>query len=83
MPETGGSYYDRQEVRNPADREASTFHALPGLLRHALDNAPYFAEQLAGIEPDAIASRGAGRTGKHDDGCQGETQHRTHRKTMP
>ena len=58
MPETGGSYYDRQEVRNPADREASTFHALPGLLRHALDNAPYFAEQLAGIEPDAIASRG-------------------------
>ena len=57
MPETGGTYYDRQEVRNPADREASTFHALPGLLRHALDNAPYFAEQLAGIEPDAIASR--------------------------
>ena len=57
MPETGGTYYDRQEVRNPADREASMFHALPGLLRHALDNAPFFAEQLAGIEPDAVVSR--------------------------
>ena len=34
------TYYDRQEVRNPADREASMFHALPGLIRHALDNAP-------------------------------------------
>jgi phenylacetate-CoA ligase len=57
MPETGGTYYDRQEVRSPADREASMFHALPGLLRHALDNAPHFAAHLAGVEPDAIASR--------------------------
>ena len=27
-------------MRNPAEREASIFHALPGLIRHALDNAP-------------------------------------------
>jgi phenylacetate-CoA ligase len=57
MPETGGTYFDRQEVRNPADREASMFHALPGLIRHALDNAPYFGDRLAQVEPDAIASR--------------------------
>ncbi len=59
MPENGGTYYDRQEVRSPADREASMFHALPGLIRHALDNAPYFAEQLAGVEPDAVVDRSA------------------------
>jgi phenylacetate-CoA ligase len=58
MPETGGTYYDRQEVRSPADREASMFHALPGLLRHALDNAPCLADRLAGIDPDAVTSRG-------------------------
>ena len=57
MPETGGTYYDRQEVRDPEERESSIFNALPGLIRHALDNAPYFAETLAGIEPDNVASR--------------------------
>jgi phenylacetate-CoA ligase len=57
MPETGGTYYDRQEVRDAEEREVSIFHALPGLIRHALDNAPLFAELLAGVEPDAIVSR--------------------------
>src|SRR5215213_10371252 len=57
MPEIGGTYYDRQEVRDPEEREASIFHALPGLIRHALDNAPFFAGSLAGIDPDAVASR--------------------------
>jgi phenylacetate-CoA ligase len=59
MPETGATYYDRQEVRNPGEREMAIFHALPGLLRHALDNAPYFAELLGGIDPDAVTSRAA------------------------
>ena len=36
----------------PKSGESSIFHALPGLIRHALDNAPHFAETLAGIEPD-------------------------------
>ena len=58
MPEQGAAYYDRQEVRDPAEREVATFHALPGLIRHALDNAPYFAERLAGIDPDRVTSRG-------------------------
>ncbi len=57
MPETGATYYDRQEVRDPDERETSVFNALPGLIRHALDNAPFFAETLAGVDPDTVASR--------------------------
>ena len=51
MRENSATFYDRQEVREPAHREASLFHALPGLLRHALDNAPHFAGHLGAIEP--------------------------------
>jgi phenylacetate-CoA ligase len=57
MPETGATYYDRQEVRNAAERERSIFHALPGLLRHAIDNAPRFNARLRGIDPDGITDR--------------------------
>ena len=35
MAEQSATYYDRQEVRNAADRERAIFHALPGLIRHA------------------------------------------------
>jgi phenylacetate-CoA ligase len=59
MPERGATYYDRQEVRDPVEREAAMLHALPGLVRHALDNAPWFAEHLAGVEPDGVTSRAA------------------------
>jgi phenylacetate-CoA ligase len=59
MAENGRTYFDRQEVRDPSERERSIFHALPGLIRHAIDNAPFFREQLAGIEPDAVSSRDA------------------------
>lgn len=59
MPETSSTYYDRQEVRDPADRERAMFHALPGLIRHALDNAPFFAERLAGVDPDGVINREA------------------------
>src|SRR5919205_4395556 len=55
-PEEGGTYYDRQEVRGPAERETAMFSALPGLIHHAIDNAPWFAERLGGIEPDRITS---------------------------
>jgi phenylacetate-CoA ligase len=57
MPETEATYYDRQEVRDPQEREVSIFHALPGLIRHALDNAPFFAERLAAVEPDSVVGR--------------------------
>lgn len=59
MAETGRTYFDRQEVREANERERSIFHALPGLIRHAIDNAPYCREQLAGIEPDSVTSRAA------------------------
>jgi phenylacetate-CoA ligase len=59
MPENGGVFYDRQEVRNPAEREQSLFHALPGLVRHALDNAPFFSRALHGIDPDQVTDRAA------------------------
>jgi phenylacetate-CoA ligase len=59
MPENGGTYFDRQEVRNPLEREQALFHALPGLIRHALDNAPFFARHLDGIDPDSVNDRAA------------------------
>ncbi len=52
-------YYDRHEIRPPEERERVLFHALPGLLRHALDNAPFWREHLAGIDPDAVTDRAA------------------------
>jgi phenylacetate-CoA ligase len=57
MPDHSATFYDRQEVRDPAEREATLFHALPGLLRHALDNAPFFSGHLGAVEPDAVAGR--------------------------
>ena len=51
MPEHSATYFDRQEVRGAADRERSIFHALPGLLRHAIDNSAHYAQVLKGIDP--------------------------------
>lgn len=59
MPDEAQAYFDRQEVRDPADREASLFQALPGLLRHAIDNSPYFAARFSDIKASDICSRGA------------------------
>jgi phenylacetate-CoA ligase len=59
MPETSATYYDRQEVRNAADRERSIFHALPGLIRHAIDNSPHYAAALRDIDPDGVTDREA------------------------
>ncbi|HEX2526338.1 MAG TPA: hypothetical protein VHL31_08540 [Geminicoccus sp.] len=59
MPDTKALFFDRQEVRSAEEREAAIFHALPGLLRHALDNVPGIAAHLGGIEPDRITSRAA------------------------
>lgn len=59
MADQAQSYFDRQEVRDPAEREASLFQALPGLIRHAIDNAPFFSERFSGIDPAAIRTREA------------------------
>ncbi|MGF1475638.1 MAG: phenylacetate--CoA ligase family protein [Geminicoccaceae bacterium] len=49
-----GEYYDRQEVRDAPSRRAQVFNALPGLVRHAIDNAPAIAERLSGVDPTEI-----------------------------
>lgn len=59
MPERSDTYYDRQEVRDPAEREEGIVNALPGLIRHALDNAPWYRGHLGPIDPDAVCSRAA------------------------
>ena len=59
MPDSQAHFFDRQEVRSPAEREAAIFHSLPGLIRHALDNAPGIARHLADVDPDRITSRAA------------------------
>ncbi len=57
MPERDGTYWDRQEVRSPVDREVAIFGALPGLIRHAMDNASFYASRFERIDPDTINSR--------------------------
>ena len=59
MPETGDSYFDRQEVRRPDEREAMLFNALPGLLRHAVEATPYYQAAIADVAIDRITDREA------------------------
>jgi phenylacetate-coenzyme A ligase PaaK-like adenylate-forming protein len=49
-------FYDSLEVRDAAHRDRALLTALPGLLRHAIENAPGFAEHLAGVDPDSLTS---------------------------
>lgn len=55
MVETG-EFYDRQEVREPEQRAAQMFTALPGLIRHAIDNAPGIAAHLADVDASAVTT---------------------------
>ena len=52
----GGPFYDDLEMRDPARREEQAAHALPDLLRHAIDRAPGVAAHLQGIDPSAVTS---------------------------
>ncbi len=52
-------HYDALESRDPAQREAALFAALPAQVAHARQNAPGFARILAGIDARAISSRAA------------------------
>jgi phenylacetate-CoA ligase len=56
MVENGGEFYDRQEVREPEQRAAQMFTALPGLIRHAIDNAPGMAAHLDGVDAAAVTT---------------------------
>ena len=52
-------FYDRLEVRDPAEREADLLAALPKQLVHAQTAAPAFAEILAGVDCAAVTTREA------------------------
>ena len=59
MVEHEGEFYDRQEVRDPEQRHDQMFTALPGLVRHAIDNAPGIARLYADIDAASIGSPAA------------------------
>jgi phenylacetate-CoA ligase len=52
------AHYDRLETRDPDERERELCGRLPDIIALAL-SAPGWAEHLAGVEPNAIASRAA------------------------
>src|SRR4029079_12698668 len=51
-------HYDSLESRDPAAREADLFARLPAAIAQAL-TAPGWAKQLAGVDPEQVASRAA------------------------
>ncbi len=51
-------HYDKLETRDPAERERDLCGQLPDLIALAL-SAPGWAEQLAGVDPNAVTSRAA------------------------
>jgi phenylacetate-CoA ligase len=51
--------FDRDEIRDPAEREAALMAALPGIVAAAERAAPAYGERFAGIRPEAITSRRA------------------------
>lgn len=53
------SYYDPQETRDPAEREAHLTDRLARQVAHAKENSPHYARLLADVNPAACASREA------------------------
>ena len=54
-----GPFYDDLETRDPAQREAAVFAALPVHIRNARDKAPYYAMLLSDVDPEQITDRAA------------------------
>jgi phenylacetate-CoA ligase len=52
-------HYDDLETRAPEAREGALMARLPGLIGHAMRDAPGWARRLAGVDARAIASRKA------------------------
>ncbi len=52
-------HFDDLETRDPEDREAALFAALPSQIRMSMDNASGWAAHLNGVDPDAVTSREA------------------------
>ncbi len=53
------NYLDNLETRSPPDRERALMARLPTQVAYVRQKCGYFAETLAGIEPDKIDSRAA------------------------
>ncbi len=53
------NHFDNLETRDPAEREAELFTALPDQIRSTVERAPGWAALLKGIDPDAVTSREA------------------------
>lgn len=53
------SYYDAQETRSPASREAALMAALAGQVAHAKAATPYYAQTLATVDAAACSTREA------------------------
>lgn len=52
-------HYDTLEIRPFEAREQNLFARLPALIRHAQQNTAWFAESLAGIDPETVTTREA------------------------
>ena len=52
-------HFDQLETCDPAQRELAQFNLLPDLLRHAMANAPGWAEHLKGVDAASVTSRKA------------------------
>jgi phenylacetate-CoA ligase len=52
-------FFDALEIREPAEREAQLMGALPRQVAHAQQNAPAFAQILAGVDASCVTSRSA------------------------
>lgn len=52
-------YFDTLETRAPAEREAALMAAVARQVAHARTHAPYFAEVLGDVDPQALTSRAA------------------------
>jgi phenylacetate-CoA ligase len=52
-------HYDALETRAPQEREKELFARLPAQVAHAIANAPFYAERLAGVDAHSVRTRGA------------------------
>lgn len=52
-------FFDGQETRDPADREAALFARLPEFLARAMTAVPALARWLDGVDPASVTSRAA------------------------
>ena len=52
-------FYDALETRSADEREADLMARLAGQIANAKQNAPYFTERLADIDPQAVTTREA------------------------